>query len=42
LAIFPGEIRNAIETSVRNGASAFRQDSIFFMPNPAILISGVK
>lgn len=42
LEAFPEEVRNAIETTVRERARAYKADGIFTMPNPAILISASK
>lgn len=42
LEAFPEDVRNAIETTVRERAPAYKADGIFTMPNPAILISATK
>jgi SAM-dependent methyltransferase len=42
LNAFPKNVRDAIEATVRDRAGAYRSGNVFVMPNPAILISGVK
>ena len=42
LDTFPTEIRNSIESTVRENAAAYRHGDAFTMPNPAILVSAVK
>ncbi len=42
LDTFPEDIRQKIEASVREKAESYRQGDMYVMPNPAILISGVK
>lgn len=42
LSAFPGEIRDAIEATVRKSAEAYRSGEVFVLPNPAILVSAVK
>ncbi len=42
LDAFPKKVREAIEATVRERAGAYRSGSVFVMPNPAILISGMK
>jgi len=42
LGAFPGEVRRRIETSVREKAQAYNQGGAFTMPNPAIMMSGVR
>ena len=42
LDTFPAETRNAIEGSVRERAVAFRTDGGFSVPNPMILLSGMR
>jgi len=39
---FPEKIRDAIKATVRDRAKDYRSGNLFVMPNPAILISGVK
>lgn len=36
------EVRTDIEASVRKRASAYRSGNVLVIPNPAILLSGVK
>jgi SAM-dependent methyltransferase len=38
----PGPSRDRIEATVRERAEAYRSGDAFVMPNPAILVSGVK
>lgn len=42
LDAFSKEVRDGIETSVRKRAESYRSGNAFVMPNPAILVSGVK
>lgn len=42
LSAFPQELHQPIEASVRERAKAYRQNGIYDMPNPAILISASK
>jgi SAM-dependent methyltransferase len=42
LDTFARPIREAIEDSVRKSAESYRSGNVFVMPNPAILVSGVK
>lgn len=42
LEVFPDNIRIAIETTVRDRATAYRSNDVFTMPNPAILVSAIK
>jgi len=42
LDAFPEDIRNAIETTVRERALAYRSNGSYNLPNPAILVSAVK
>jgi len=42
LAAFPADVRDRIESSVREGAERYRSGDGFVMPNPAILIAAVK
>jgi SAM-dependent methyltransferase len=42
LGALPKELREAIEASVRERAKVYRAGNVFVMPNPAILVSGVK
>jgi SAM-dependent methyltransferase len=39
---FPKEVRDSIEATVRRRAASYRSGEIFVMPNPAIIVSGVK
>lgn len=40
LEAFPGDVRERIEGTVREGANQYRSGELFIMPNPAILMSG--
>jgi SAM-dependent methyltransferase len=42
LATFPPDVRGRIEHKVREGAAAYRVGEEFVMPNPAVLVSGVR
>ncbi|HZD09911.1 MAG TPA: methyltransferase domain-containing protein [Candidatus Binatia bacterium] len=42
LAVLPAETREAIETTVRQNAPAYRTNGLFILPNPAILMSATK
>jgi len=42
LEVFPKKVRDRIEATVRERAGTYLSGSVFVIPNPAILISGVK
>jgi SAM-dependent methyltransferase len=42
LDAFSKKVRDGIEASVRKNASAYQSGNVLVMPNPAILLSGVK
>lgn len=42
LGAFPKKVQDSIQASVRERAGAYLSGNVFVMPNPAILISGVK
>jgi len=42
LNAFPDQVRDKIESTVRQRARSYRSGDVFLMPNPAILISGLK
>jgi SAM-dependent methyltransferase len=42
LEAFPKNVRDAIESTVRERARVYRRGDAFIMPNPAILLSAVK
>lgn len=42
LAVFPPEVRGAIESTVRERAESYRNSGQYVLPNPAIMLSAVK